>query len=73
MGTRFASMVVSLGLLCVIGVGCGVPSTDSGAPKRQTPPMGWNSWNSGIPLTEKTVKQTIDAMVTSGMRDAGYR
>ncbi|MDT5193141.1 MAG: alpha-galactosidase [Mycobacterium sp.] len=35
--------------------------------------MGWNSWNSGIPLTERTVEQTIDAMVSSGMRDAGYR
>ena len=66
-------MVVSLGLLCVIGVGCGDPTADSGGPERQTPPMGWNSWNSGIPLTEKTVTQTIDAMVTSGMRDAGYR
>jgi alpha-galactosidase len=37
------------------------------------PPMGWNSWNSGIPLTEQTVTQTIDAMVSSGLRDAGYR
>jgi alpha-galactosidase len=35
--------------------------------------MGWNSWNSGIELTEQSVKQTIDAMVSSGMRDAGYR
>lgn len=35
--------------------------------------MGWNSWNSGIALTEHTVEQTIDAMVSSGMRDAGYR
>jgi alpha-galactosidase len=37
------------------------------------PPMGWNSWNSGIALTEQTVRQTIDAMVSSGLRDAGYR
>jgi alpha-galactosidase len=35
--------------------------------------MGWNSWNSGITLTEQTVEETMDAMVTSGMRDAGYR
>jgi alpha-galactosidase len=35
--------------------------------------MGWNSWNSGIELTEQSVKETIDAMVSSGMRDAGYR
>jgi alpha-galactosidase len=35
--------------------------------------MGWNSWNSGIVLTEQTVRDTVDAMVSSGMRDAGYR
>ncbi|MBV8966906.1 MAG: glycoside hydrolase family 27 protein [Mycobacteriaceae bacterium] len=35
--------------------------------------MGWNSWDSGIDLTEQNVKDTIDAMVSSGMRDAGYR
>lgn len=35
--------------------------------------MGWNSWNSGMPLSERTVEQTIDALVSSGMRDAGYR
>lgn len=35
--------------------------------------MGWNSWNSGIALTEESVRQTIDALVDSGMRDAGYR
>jgi alpha-galactosidase len=35
--------------------------------------MGWNSWNSGIELTEQNVKDVVDAMVSSGMRDAGYR
>src|SRR6202035_1297423 len=50
--------------------GCGSPRP---AGLAQTPPMGWNSWNSGIELSEQTVKQTIDAMVSSGMRDAGYR
>jgi alpha-galactosidase len=35
--------------------------------------MGWNSWNSGIVLTEQAVRDTVDAMVSSGMRDAGYR
>ena len=35
--------------------------------------MGWNSWNSGITLTESSVEETIEAMVRSGMRDAGYR
>lgn len=40
---------------------------------RATPPMGWNSWDSGIALTEQSVRETIDAMVSNGMRDAGYR
>ncbi|MFC4603052.1 glycoside hydrolase family 27 protein [Rhodococcus kronopolitis] len=40
-----------------------------------TPPMGWNSWNRFrcYDLTEEVVLATADAMVESGMRDAGYR
>jgi alpha-galactosidase len=57
-------------VLClgVIAAGCSAPAK---AP--MLPPMGWNSWNSGMPLTEQTVRQTVDAMVSSGLRDAGYR
>src|SRR6188768_3211598 len=40
----------------------------------QTPPLGWNSWNSfGCGITEGQVRQAADAMVSSGMRDAGYQ
>jgi alpha-galactosidase len=36
--------------------------------------MGWNSWNRFGPfLSERLVLETADAMVESGMRDAGYR
>ncbi len=39
----------------------------------QTPPMGWNSWNKfGCNVSEKLIMEMADAMVTSGMRDAGY-
>ncbi|WP_309114213.1 ricin-type beta-trefoil lectin domain protein [Saccharothrix sp.] len=39
-----------------------------------TPPLGWNSWNSfGCGITESQVRQAADAMVSSGMRDAGYQ
>lgn len=39
-----------------------------------TPPMGWNSWNKfGCNVSEALIRQTADAMVASGMRDAGYR
>jgi alpha-galactosidase len=39
-----------------------------------TPPLGWNSWNSfGCGITEAQVRQAADAMVSSGMKDAGYQ
>jgi alpha-galactosidase len=39
-----------------------------------TPPMGWNSWNGfRAKIDERLVLETAQAMVTSGMRDAGYR
>ncbi|MFF5856382.1 glycoside hydrolase family 27 protein [Streptomyces sp. NPDC012751] len=39
-----------------------------------TPPLGWNSWNSfGCGITEAQVRQAADAMVSSGMKAAGYQ
>ena len=38
-----------------------------------TPPMGWNSWNKfGCNINETIVREMADAMVSTGMRDAGY-
>ncbi|SFV32433.1 glycoside hydrolase family 27 protein [Thermoflavifilum thermophilum] len=38
-----------------------------------TPPMGWNSWNHfGCNIDENIIKEMADAMVSSGMKDAGY-
>ena len=39
-----------------------------------TPPMGWNSWNHFAcdNVNEDVIKEMADAMVSSGMRDAGY-
>lgn len=40
----------------------------------QTPPMGWNSWNTfACDIDEKLIRETADAMVSSGMKDAGYQ
>jgi alpha-galactosidase len=40
----------------------------------KTPPMGWNSWNKfGCNVSEQMMREMADAMVASGMRDAGYR
>jgi alpha-galactosidase len=39
----------------------------------KTPQMGWNSWNKfSNRVSDKMVREMADAMVTSGMRDAGY-
>jgi alpha-galactosidase len=38
-----------------------------------TPPMGWNSWNKfACNVDENLIKQVADALVSSGMKDAGY-
>ncbi len=38
-----------------------------------TPPMGWNSWNHfANRVTDADVRAAADALVSSGMRDAGY-
>ena len=38
-----------------------------------TPPMGWNSWNHFAgKINDAIVRAQADAMVSSGMRDAGY-
>lgn len=39
-----------------------------------TPPLGWNSWNwhGKRAINETVVRETIDAMVAVGLRDAGY-
>jgi alpha-galactosidase len=51
-----------------------VKPLDSLATLAKTPPMGWNSWNRfACHVSEQLIRETADAMVTSGMRDAGYQ
>ncbi len=51
-------------------------STPAGAQAQKiasTPPMGWNSWNHFAgKVADADVRAAADAMVSSGMRDAGY-
>ena len=60
-----------LGTLLALPIGSKVMAqTASVAP---TPPMGWNSWNHfAEKIDDATVRAQADAMVSSGMRDAGY-
>ncbi len=40
---------------------------------QKTPPMGWNSWNTfGEKISETTVKEAANALVSTGLKDAGY-
>ena len=37
------------------------------------PPLGWNTWNTfGKDINEQLIMESADAMVSSGLRDAGY-
>ncbi|MEO7992243.1 MAG: glycoside hydrolase family 27 protein [Chryseolinea sp.] len=39
----------------------------------RTPPMGWNTWNKfACNVDETLIRASADAMVSSGLRDAGY-
>jgi alpha-galactosidase len=39
-----------------------------------TPPMGWNSWNKfACNISEQLIRETADALVSTGMKDAGYQ
>ncbi|VXC29691.1 glycoside hydrolase family 27 protein [Sphingomonas sp. 8AM] len=39
-----------------------------------TPPMGWSSWNRFAErIDDRTIRAIADAMVSTGLRDAGYR
>jgi alpha-galactosidase len=49
-----------------------LPALDNGLAR--TPPMGWNSWNKfACNVSEDLIKGAADALVSSGMRDAGYQ
>ncbi len=39
----------------------------------QTPPMGWNSWNTfGSNISDKMIREMADVIVEKGLKDAGY-
>jgi alpha-galactosidase len=58
--------------LALAGTVCAAPAPRAAA--APTPPMGWNSWNHfAAKIDDATVRAEADAMVSSGLRDAGYR
>ncbi|HEX3438249.1 MAG TPA: glycoside hydrolase family 27 protein [Pseudacidobacterium sp.] len=64
---RFVPVVCSLGLLAASA------ALAQSSQLAATPPMGWNSWNHFAErVTDADVRAAADALVSSGMRDAGY-
>ncbi|MEU7721413.1 glycoside hydrolase family 27 protein [Streptomyces tibetensis] len=75
-GGRLLRLLATTVLTVTASLTASAHSTAAAAPGSPalTPPLGWNSWNSfGCQITEAQVRQAADAMVASGMRDAGYR
>ena len=66
------AFVLALLISSSVAFGQDVPAMDKGL--ALTPPMGWNSWNKfGCNVSEDMIRGMADAMVSSGMKDAGYQ
>src|ERR1700720_953276 len=64
-------ILFALGIVC--SVGTQAAQSAGGNSLAQTPPMGWNSWNKfACNVSEQLIRETADAMVSSGMQSAGY-
>ena len=68
---RFLLLSFVVGLTCIFSAHPAAQAQS--ASLAATPPMGWNSWNHfADKVTDADVRAAADAMVSSGMRDAGY-
>ncbi|GAB2744627.1 glycoside hydrolase family 27 protein [Streptomyces bullii] len=73
---RLLRLLTATALTLTATVTASVGTTAEAAPGSPalTPPLGWNSWNSfGCGITEAQVREAADAMVSSGMKAAGYQ
>jgi alpha-galactosidase len=63
--------VILVALACAISQTAQAQKFDALA---KTPPMGWNSWNKfACNVSEQLIRETADAMVSTGMKAAGYQ
>jgi len=66
--------LTSLVLLLLVAALCGQEKPAPSADLALTPPMGWNSWNKfACNVSDELIRGMADAMVKSGMKDAGYQ
>jgi alpha-galactosidase len=70
---RLVTPILAFGAMAACAFGQAGNSANTGR-LALTPPMGWNSWNKfGCDVSEKLIREMTDALVTSGMKDAGYQ
>ncbi|TWJ02337.1 alpha-galactosidase [Mucilaginibacter frigoritolerans] len=66
-------IIKSAVLAVLIGFAANVSYAQKFEELAQTPPMGWNSWNTfQTNIDEPLLKGMVDTYVSSGMKDAGY-
>ncbi len=71
---RASSFYLSIFVISLLVTGLAAQETSSVSTNLAlTPPMGWNSWNKfACNVSEDLIKGMADAVVKSGMKDAGY-
>jgi len=63
-----------LAALCSLLTAVSFAQSDVSKDLALTPPMGWNTWNKfACNVSDELVRGMADAMVKSGMKDAGYQ
>jgi alpha-galactosidase len=68
--SKITSSCLAVATLVLLGSGLAVAQKNELAAR---PPMGWNSWNHfRDKVDDASVRAQAEAMVSSGMRDAGY-
>jgi alpha-galactosidase len=71
---RFGRAILTCALIVLVPRPAVAQTTSPLTSLARTPPMGWNSWNKfACNVSEQLIRETADAMVASGMRDAGYQ
>src|SRR5688500_16978584 len=67
------ALLAVLGAVALVVTVPAAAATVDKPPLADTPPMGWNSWNKfACDIDEDLIRETADAMVSSGMKAAGY-
>ena len=82
MGKIHLHAVCCITILLILSPGCqkrsdskgsGITSESNTTIPAATPPMGWNSWNCfHTDIDEDKIKAVVEAMINTGMKDAGY-